>query len=184
VACLINSADRVANTAGTYYAYLKHQHRKAKKKFELAPIRPAPGKPGTSFLGDALNLVASREFDVVYLDPPYNERNYAGYYHLPELMASSAHWRRLRGLSGVSGSGIHSAFNNRSTAADALHELVKAARCRVLVFHYSDNGLITPRQVRRILASRGTVTSRRLTSIGYTTTAIHREVTHRVYLVR
>jgi len=183
LACLINSADRVANTAGTYYAFLKDWHRKAKQNFEMTPIIPASGQPGKAFLGDALELVGSGEFDVVYLDPPYNERCYAGYYHLPEFMASGASWKKLHGLSGISRSGVRSAFNSKSTAADALGELVRSAHFRLLVFHYSDDGLITPREAKQILSTRGTVHSRGLRSVGYTTQCVRREIMHRVYLV-
>jgi adenine-specific DNA-methyltransferase len=183
LACLINSADRVANTAGTYYAFLKEWHRKAKQNFELTPIIPASGQPGQAFLGDALELIRSDEFDVVYLDPPYNERCYAGYYHLPEFIASGASWRKLHGLSGISSSAVRSAFNSKSTAADALRELVGSARFHLLVFHYSDDGLITPREAKGILSTRGTVHGRELRSIGYTTKRTRREIMHRVYLV-
>lgn len=40
IASLIQSFDNVANTAGTYYAYLKEYYRKAKKpfKFKILPV--------------------------------------------------------------------------------------------------------------------------------------------------
>lgn len=183
VASLIDSADRVANTAGTYYAYLKGWHRKAKKPFAFAPIRPTPGVSGTSVFGDALDLVRSREFDVLYLDPPYNERCYAGYYHLPETLASGFRWRKVQGRSGIPYSTIRSAFNSRSSAADALRELVGAAHCKLLVFHYSDDGLVTPRETRNILAQHGSVRSCQLWSSGYTTKNCRRDIMHRVYFV-
>ena len=184
IASLINCADRVANTAGTYYAYLKHWHRKAKQTFSYSPLMPTRGIAGTTFLGDALKLVQMRRYDVLYLDPPYNERRYAGYYHLPELIASGRQWKKVYGVSGVTPSAIRSAFNNRSTAADALREIVKSMRCSVLVFHYSDDGLITPNQARKILASAGTLSSFQLRSAGYTTKLAPREIMHRVYLVK
>jgi adenine-specific DNA-methyltransferase len=83
LASLINSMDRVANTAGTYYAYLKSWHRKALLPFRFELIRPAKGNPDcSSVLADAKDLVASRKFDILYLDPPYNERSYSTYLYV------------------------------------------------------------------------------------------------------
>lgn len=71
VASLIDSMDRVANTAGTYYAYLKHWYRKARQPFRFSLIPHASGsRPCRAYLADARDLVARRHFDVLYLDPP------------------------------------------------------------------------------------------------------------------
>src|SRR6185436_6043411 len=88
LASLINSMDRVANTAGTYYAYLKSWHRKALKPFRFELVRSSRGpQKGHCILADANTLVGSREYDILYLDPPFNERCYSSYYHLPESLA-------------------------------------------------------------------------------------------------
>jgi adenine-specific DNA-methyltransferase len=181
-ASLINSADIVANTAGTYYAYLKKWHRKAVKDFHFDLLVPTQGLEGHSFFGDAIDLVRQREYDVLYLDPPYNDRCYAGYYHLPETLASGR-WRRVHGKSGVPKSSPPSDFNRPIRAADALHELLESARFKLLVFHYSDSGIIAPQAVRNILRKYGRYQSFKLKATGYTTESIHREITHRVYVI-
>lgn len=182
LASLINSADLVANTAGTYYAYLKKFHRKAAKDFRFDLLVPAHGPEGHSFFGDAIDLVRQREYDVLYLDPPYNDRCYAGYYHLPETLALGR-WRNVHGKSGVPKSSPHSDFNSPIRAADTLCELLESARFKLLVFHYSDGGIIAPRVVRNILRKYGRYRSFKLQATGYTTNSINREITHRVYVI-
>ena len=87
LASLVDSMDRVANTAGTYYAYLKTWYRKSLYPFRFDLIRPTRGKSRCrSLLGDARSIVSERHFDVLYLDPPHNIRRYSGYYHLPETI--------------------------------------------------------------------------------------------------
>ena len=87
-ASLIDSADKVANTAGTYYAYLKNWHRKALRPFQFELIQPTCGQAGcTAVRTEALALAGTRKWDVLYLDPPYNSRRYDAYYHLPETLA-------------------------------------------------------------------------------------------------
>jgi adenine-specific DNA-methyltransferase len=59
LASLINSVDKVANTAGTYYAFLKKWHRKALNDFRFELILPVSsrfqkkkgkGAPGKNFV--------------------------------------------------------------------------------------------------------------------------------------
>lgn len=184
LASLINSMDKVANTAGTYYAYLKGFYRKAKKPFRFELMPHTPSKTACrSFLCEASDLVAARAFDILYLDPPYNERNYSNYYHLPETIAR-AEAPTTRGKAGIPV--VHrptSAFNSPTRAHQALLELLSNARFRLLAFHYSDDGLISPAQVRSILSQFGKVEHFALKTKGYTTHSASRTVKHRLYLV-
>ena len=182
-ACLIDAVDRVANTAGTYYAHLKQWSRKALKPFDLRAIQPTAGPAGcTASLLQATELVASRPFDVLYLDPPYNARDYAGYYHLPETLATGRR-PRPHGASGVDAAPRPvSAFTRPRHAESALAELVSLARCNLMVVHYSDDGLIRPSRMRAVLRSFGRVEERTIDALGYGTTA-QRLVHHRLYFV-
>lgn len=184
LASLINSMDKVANTAGTYYAYLKTWHRKAIRPFSFEMVLPTPGNPNChSFLFEAKKLVALREFDILYLDPPYNERNYARYYHLPETIAVGG-TPEVRGKSGIPDSlDLSSDFNKPGQANKALQDLLRTAKFRLLALHYSDSGLTKPRDIRDILACYGEVEEHILESKGYTTTRISRTVKQRLYLV-
>jgi adenine-specific DNA-methyltransferase len=183
LASLIHCADKVANTAGTYYAYLKRLHRKAKNVFCFELLRPAKGQPGRSYRADAVDLVRRRAYDVLYLDPPYNERCYSGYYHLPETLATLRRWKPVHGKSGVPTQLVRSGFNSHEAAKRSLAAIVNVARFKLLVFHYSDDGLISPKEVRAILHKRGLFRSYQLTSSGYTTKNLRRQITHRVYVV-
>ncbi|MGA7499701.1 MAG: DNA adenine methylase [Isosphaeraceae bacterium] len=95
LACLIEASDKVANTAGTYYAYLKKLYRKAKQRLHLRaiPMTDNHQRNGANQM-DALRLVERTEADLFYLDPPYNGRNYGAYY------CSSDVSRRSRGSGG------------------------------------------------------------------------------------
>ena len=142
VASLINSMDKVANTAGTYYAYLKSWYRKANNsfRFELIPTTVS-NTECRSFLCEATDLVRKGTFDVLYLDPPYNDRCYSTYYHLPETIALGG-TPRIHGKAGIPASArMVSTFNKATEAPKALVALLGQARFRLLVLHYSDDGL-------------------------------------------
>jgi adenine-specific DNA-methyltransferase len=184
IASLINSFDRVANTAGTYYAYLKKWYRKAIQPFRFELLASIPGnRSSQAMLTDAKSLVRLRFFDILYLDPPYNDRNYADYYHLPETIARGV-TPALHGLSGIPNEvRPKSDFNKPATAKQALIDILDNARFRLLAFHYSDNGLIPSGDVVNILQSYGRVEEFSLCSKGYSTARTNRTVSHHLYLV-
>lgn len=184
VASLINSMDRVANTAGTYYAYLKEWYRKALKPFNFELLEYTPGNLHCEcFLDDAQDLVKHNTFDILYLDPPYNERTYADYYHLPETIALNM-TPKTRGKAGLPCiDRKRSSFNKRSDALNTLKNLLNNAQFSLLVFHYSDNGIMPPNDLRKLLNEFGTVDENVLDCIGYVNKSKSRRVKHRLYLV-
>jgi adenine-specific DNA-methyltransferase len=158
IACLLDAADRVANTAGTYMAHLKTWGRKALKPLEMRAIPVVNnGAPNRCSRADARST-ASTEVDVLYLDPPYNERDYSFYYHLPESLVL---WDGLAptGKSGVPGSRRHpmSDFCRQRRAAAALDELLAQSRARFTVIHYASDGLIRHEEILEVLEVRGKV---------------------------
>jgi adenine-specific DNA-methyltransferase len=89
LAAIIEGADRVANTAGVYASYMKTWQPNARRSFEIAPEAPVKGsQPARAYLMDATDAAkAIGEVDLLYIDPPYNSRQYVAYYHIPEILA-------------------------------------------------------------------------------------------------
>lgn len=157
LASLINSSDKVANTAGTYYAHLKQLDRRAAKKFKFSVLHCTKGPKSYSFNIDAEQVVKRGKCDVLYLDPPYNERNYAAYYHLPETIATGC-VPIPKGKSGIYRANKYlSAFNKKDIATKAFEKIVRNASCKCIIFHYTDTGLIDMNDARDILSSVGDI---------------------------
>ena len=184
LASLANSMDKVANTAGTYYAYLKFWHRKALIPFEFNLIQPAKGNSNCqSFLCDAKELVKKKHYDVIYLDPPYNKRDYGSYYHLVETICNND-TPDIHGKSGIFNVQKVSKYNKPNFALNALQELLEEANFRLLVFHYTDDGIIGPEEVRSLLRNYGSIDDFYLDAQGYSVKKeSSRIVKHHVYLV-
>jgi adenine-specific DNA-methyltransferase len=89
LAAIIEGADRVANTAGVYASYMKRWQPNARRAFAVAPEVPVKGaQPARAHLMDAIEAAKSiGEVDLLYIDPPYNSRQYVAYYHIPEILA-------------------------------------------------------------------------------------------------
>ncbi len=184
ISSLVDSFDKVANTAGTYYAFLKSFTRRAKNQFAFRLIKPVPGKyEAHCYLADALTTVGERHFDVLYLDPPYSSRSYDRYYHLPQTIAGGVEVVAV-GKSGVPARPpIISDFESPRTAERALVDLIDAARCSVLMVQYARGGLVSLEKIRCILSAKGDVREMNLETIGYTTQSRSRRAQHSLFVV-
>jgi len=169
IACLIEALDRVANTAGTYYAHLRSFYRKAKQDIDLRPIQcEANGSQGKAFHGPAAALVRRVKVDVLYLDPPYNKRDYGPYYHLPELIAMDC-TPPVAGRSGRPKIALpRSGFCSPTSAAAALQEVVSLCNARLIVLHYAEEGLVSHQAILEMLRKKGPTRWERWESRSYT----------------
>lgn len=185
IASLIQSFDKVANTAGTYYAYLKEYYRKAKRPFSFQLIPPINSeKKCISYQMDAGELVKMCRYNILYLDPPYNERNYGRYYHLPENIARGV-VPQPNGKSGVyAANPISSQYNKKSEATDAFRNLIKNADAECIIFHYTDLGMIGMDDAREILEEKGRLDEFYFDSKGYNTVSNAQKCRHHIIRVR
>jgi adenine-specific DNA-methyltransferase len=158
LAALIEGADRVANTAGVYAAYIKRWQSNAKRALTLRPEIPQRGARGsTAHRADATTVAGSSgDVELIYIDPPYNARQYAGYYHVPELIARG--WFDtipvLRGKTGlVTGDGQQSDWCSARKAGSALASLLAATGARHALVSYNSEGLLSERDLRDVLAA-------------------------------
>ena len=88
LASLLESADKVANTASVYGAYLKHIKKSAQKELTLKPAEfEINENKHEIFNEDANTLIKKIKGDILYLDPPYNAREYGANYHLLNTIA-------------------------------------------------------------------------------------------------
>jgi adenine-specific DNA-methyltransferase len=168
---LVFAADKVANTAGTYYAHLKTLSRKAVKILELAPPPLADNrKKNICLLADAREVVWRQSADVLYLDPPYNERDYGGYYHLPDsIVRNDCPTPGGRSGAPVARRSEKSDFCRPAYAEAAFEQLVGQAKARYILVHYTTAGLIRHRAIMGALRERGSVRYRNLPVRAYST---------------
>ena len=153
---LLEAIDQVANTASVYGAFLKRFKASALRNLELRPVEVSNDVHGCRvFQEDANQLIERIECDVLYLDPPYNHRQYGANYHVLETIASYDR-PEVRGITGMRDY-ARSLYCMPSTAANALADLVAKARTRHILFSYNDEGVISFSEVKRILATRGRV---------------------------
>ncbi len=162
IATLIEAADRVANTTGVYASFVKTLQPNALRDLELRAITPTPRVGGAgackAFRGPATRLLETAgSIDLLYLDPPYNGRQYPAYYHIPEIIARG--WwppPEIRGKTGLIPDGqMRSEWCRKDGAAPALQKALEAADARHVLFSYNDEGLLARTQIEEKLRDRG-----------------------------
>ncbi|CAN5724768.1 DNA adenine methylase [soil metagenome] len=159
LAALIEAADRVANTTGVYAAFVKSWQPNAQRPLQLRLERHVHGNGCTATRGDAVTTVESAgDFDLLYLDPPYNARQYPGYYHIPELLARG--WFdgpvAMRGKTGlIEDSHQRSDWSSSRRCEAAFEDLIATARCRHIVMSYNAEGILPETTIIRILKEHG-----------------------------
>ncbi len=184
LACLLDAADRVANTAGTYMAHLKSWGRKALKSLEIRAIPIADNHAQNRCSRTDARETAKTNVDVLYLDPPYNTRDYSFYYHLPESLVL---WDGAAptGKSGVPAARRHpiSDFCVRRRAASALEELLRQSNAKFVVIHYAADGLIRHGEILDMLKGKGKTRFVNLTVRSYSSSVQDEDVKahHRIY---
>jgi adenine-specific DNA-methyltransferase len=156
LAALIEGADRVANTAGVYAAFIKRWQPNARHHLSLAPRLPVRGARGcTAHIDDATETArALGPIDLLYVDPPYNSRQYSGYYHVPEIIARG--WFEARpaiaGKTGLLADGAQrSAWCSPRQVQAALEALLAATGARHILISYNSEGLLSERVLRGAL---------------------------------
>lgn len=186
LASFLNSMDPCANTAGTYYAHLKQWHRKALKPFQMKWIPVQVGVAGgQALVGDALEVLKGKRFDLLYLDPPYNRRDYSRYYHLPESLASL----KRPDTNPDSASGVPmkvldaSPLIRKSAEASYLQELISSVQWKRLVVQYCEGAQIPMSELRDMLRDAGKLQEHVLPALGYTTATQARQQKHHVFIV-
>ncbi len=151
---LLEAIDQVANTASIYGAYLKKFKSTALKSLQLKP--PAITnhvKDCRAFHRDANELIKEIECDILYLDPPYNHRQYGANYHVLETIAAYDN-PKLKGITGMR-EYTKSDYCRQDSAKDAMRELIRQARAKHILISYNDEGVMTLDEMREILSLRG-----------------------------
>ena len=154
LASLLFSADRVANTTGVYGSYLKKLKFMAKSEMELLPHTFKPStKKHEVYNQDANTLIKTIEGDILYIDPPYNHRQYGLNYHILNTIVQDKAFEP-RGKSGFDDY-IRSDYCKKTKVAEALEQLIKDAKFKYIFLSYSNDGILDKISIKKIMSSYG-----------------------------
>ena len=161
LASLLYSVDKISNTVGHYDAYIRN--KKIKDKFTFKLIKPLKSKANIKIYREDSNSLATKiRADVVYVDPPYNSRQYSRFYHLLENLTQ---WKKPK----LHGTALKPDPENisdycKTSAPKSLADLVTKLQCKMIALSYnntykskssSSKNKITLDQIINILRKKG-----------------------------
>ena len=174
LALLIHGAATHTNTSGVFKAYHKgfggFSGDALSRIMKPIVLRRPPlwdsNQPQHVFMMDAVLLLSQlrvQEFDIAYLDPPYNQHQYGSNYHLLNTIAlwdrQSPGDRETGGKAGIRKDWVltRSEYCYRDRASEAFSALLNNLKARYIFISYSTEGIIPFNVLMKLCASRGKV---------------------------
>jgi adenine-specific DNA-methyltransferase len=157
---LIEAADRVDSTTGVQMAYLKRWSPRSYNDLEMRVPNLLRGT-GASIQGDIFNVLRDIPYQgLIYFDPPYNQHNYFGNYHIWETLVRWDHpdfYGVACKRSDVRDRSMKSVFNSKRTAPDAIRRMIAMAhdKCDCLVLSYNDESWISSQDMTQAVSDSG-----------------------------
>ena len=156
LATLLEAIDKCANTASVYGAFLKKLKSSAQKTLSLVPAKLILNSQDHQiYNSDANQLISQISADILYLDPPYNERQYCANYHMLETIAKYDN-PRISGKTGLREyKSQKSLYCSKSNVKEAFADLIQKANVKYIFLSYNNEGLLTLDDIKEIMSQKG-----------------------------
>ncbi len=151
---LLEAADKVANTASVYGAYLKKLKKSAQKEIAIESAEyEINSSEHTVYNEDANRLIGRISGDILYIDPPYNSRQYGANYHLLNTIAEYKSFvpKGKTGLRNYQ----RSKYCSASTAIGELEALIKKADFKYIFLSYNNEGIMSVDDIYGVMKRYG-----------------------------
>jgi adenine-specific DNA-methyltransferase len=161
LASLIISADSISNVPAVYGCYLKNFKAKALKTLVLNPIHnitQSSSENSKTTNSDIISL--DLETDLVYLDPPYNERQYSKNYFPLNIIAKNPvdlENQVLTGKTGIPTDCFLSSFCKKREAEKSFDILISKLKTKWVFLSYSSEGIVSKEKMIELMKKYGEV---------------------------
>lgn len=154
LASLLESCDKVANTASIYSAHLKKLKKSATCDLMLqAAFFEESEYEHEVYNEDANELIKKISGDILYLDPPYNIRQYGSNYHILNTIALYDNFVPF-GKTGLR-EYARSNFCKAKKVHESFEELIKNADFEYIFLSYNDEGFMGAQEIKQIMQKYG-----------------------------
>jgi adenine-specific DNA-methyltransferase len=163
LASLLISADAVSNVPAVYGCYLKNFKAKAIKELIFVPIHTntlLSHSESKTFHSDVLNsdFLSSFESDLVYLDPPYNERQYSKNYFPLNVIAKNLFIEEpiLKGKTGIPTDCFISSFCKKAEVEKSFDLLFSQLKTKWIFLSYNSESILSKEKILEVMSKYGT----------------------------
>ena len=158
LSAILEGIPFISNISGTYGAFLKIDDPRMSKTFTIkVPELIKSKKSHKCYNTDSNELIKKITCDVLYVDPPYNHRQYAPNYHMWETVAV---WDKqlLDSMTGLRPyNDQKSLYCMKGKCVKAFEDLIENASCKHILFSYNSEGIMSDGQIKKILSNKGKV---------------------------
>ena len=156
ITSLVESIDKYANTASVYGAFLKKLKKTAQNNLILKPAELIINDKEHKVFNEDINELSGKiKGDILYLDPPYNHRQYATNYHILETIAKYDN-PKIHGKTGLRNyQKQKSLYCSRNQVKEAFKDLISKAKVKYIFLSYNNEGLMSLNDIKKIMCLRG-----------------------------
>jgi adenine-specific DNA-methyltransferase len=154
LAVIIEAADKIANTTSVYGAFLKDIKASASRKIKFKELEYTVTELDHEvYKKDVNDLIPEIAGDILYLDPPYNNRQYGANYHVLNTIAKNDNPE----IKGVTGMREYTSSNwcKKGKVEKEFEELIKNAKFEYVLLSYNNEGLMSLKQIEKIMKKYG-----------------------------
>lgn len=166
VAILIETVSLYSNIPGTYGSFLKNWDPRALKTLTLDMethknlLCCADTTTNKTYNDDIRNIVKIVDsVDIMYLDPPYNERDYATYYHVLETISKYDYPELKDNKTGTKKKSTRSNWCRKKMVVDELDYIVKNSSAKLVLLSYNNEGIMRQDDIKSVFEKYGTYSS-------------------------
>ncbi len=165
ITSLLYAMDKIAKTCGHYDAYRKNVVFDKSLELLVPIAKIQNNSKNECYNKDANDLVKKITADLIYIDPPYNSRQYCDAYHLLENVAR---WEKPK-VFGIARKMDRTKLKSKyctKNATEAFEELIDNIKAKYILLSYNNmaqkgnersNAKISDDDIMRILSKKGNV---------------------------
>lgn len=167
ITSLMYGTDKIANTVGHFESFLNKKPEDKSLKLDMLNINFGI-KPSDIYGIEANRLVRVIKYDVVYIDPPYNSRQYINFYHVLENLVR---WDKPLIFEGNSmkfeRNELKSGYCRKNEAVNLFSDLIQSIDCKLIIVSYNNTysansissvNTIAEKDLIKILEKKGKLT--------------------------
>jgi adenine-specific DNA-methyltransferase len=170
---LLSAASVHSNTAGVFKGFYKDRTtgigqyggtgsdalKRIKGNIKLEMPMLSKFECDYQVLQDDTNKIATqiKGLDLAYIDPPYNQHPYGSNYFMLNLLVGYKRPENISRVSGIPSDWRRSGYNVRAKSLSLLEELLHSIDARFLLISFSNEGFISPNEMRPMLQKIGAV---------------------------
>ncbi len=164
---LMYATDKIANTVGHFEHYLSKTPTDKNVELRLPFMTKDRESKSEIYNEDANELVKKIKADIVYIDPPYNARQYINFYHVLENLVR---WEKPTDFEGISmkfkRDNLKSGYS-KAKAPKLMEDLIKNIDAKLIIVSYNNtynaksgasNNKISEKELNDILSKKGKTT--------------------------